>query len=224
MRKQFLPHATGQNPAPEPIPHAGFRRRRAALGSTAVCLGVVVQLAAAACSGSSGSGAASTPSSSLNGAPLPSASAPVSAPASSAAASSSTAPAGTSPTTAPAARASSAAPAAAGGGSVVIYTCAEQPVTNPASFILACGDGEQSLSTLAWSGWGGATATAQGTYTADDCTPNCAAGSEVNYAATVTLTGLQSGAYTKLTIVAPKAPGSPLTYSLDSSGPRISPN
>ena len=56
----------------------------------------------------------------------------------------------------------------------------------PASFVIACGDANYSLAKIAWKSWGSASATGTATASANDCTPNCAAGHFHSYPATVT--------------------------------------
>lgn len=120
-------------------------------------------------------------------------------------------------------RASSAtpSPAAANPANAVIRDCKQQSVTQPTQFILACGDGTTSLTGLHWSNWGAATATATGVYETVVCTPNCAAGAERSYPATVSLTGLSGGMYAEMSISAPKSSPPNVSYSLGSAGPRI---
>jgi hypothetical protein len=58
--------------------------------------------------------------------------------------------------------------------------------SRPATLTLTCGDGNTVLSKLRWSSFGGATASAKGTFETNTCTPNCAAGKVVRYPATAT--------------------------------------
>ncbi len=101
----------------------------------------------------------------------------------------------------------------------VVYGCDEQPVSSPATFTLACGDGKVSLGNLVWSNWGQPTASATGKYLAVSCVPNCASGTEVPYTATVTVGGLSNGSYTVMHISAPQAPSPTSAYRLDARGP-----
>jgi hypothetical protein len=77
-------------------------------------------------------------------------------------------------------------------------------VSSPKELILACADGNYSLASMTWHGWGRATATAKGKAHANDCNPNCAAGHFHSYAVTVTATGLKrcgsARYYARLTI------------------------
>jgi hypothetical protein len=54
-------------------------------------------------------------------------------------------------------------------------------VDAPKTFVIACADANYELTNLRWHGWGGARATATGLAQANDCTPNCAAGSFHSY-------------------------------------------
>ena len=100
--------------------------------------------------------------------------------------------------------------------SATVYSCDRQPVAQPASYILTCGDGGVSLNQLTWSGWGGAQATATGVQIQNSCTPSCAAGSPISGKATVTLSGLSGGHYTKLQVVTAKGTSG---YTIDAAGP-----
>lgn len=68
----------------------------------------------------------------------------------------------------------------------VVGNCTKSQV-RPASIIIACGDGNIALTHLRWQRFGGVTAVAGGSYSANDCTPNCAAGHFHSYPATVVL-------------------------------------
>lgn len=57
-----------------------------------------------------------------------------------------------------------------------LIDCEHQPVVRPASFVLTCADANSSIEPATWSVWGGPVARATGTYSENDCTPNCAAG------------------------------------------------
>ncbi|HXW82382.1 MAG TPA: hypothetical protein VEJ84_22990, partial [Acidimicrobiales bacterium] len=61
------------------------------------------------------------------------------------------------------------------------------PAIEPSNIILACADGNASLTNLSWSTWTPASATAVGDYTHNTCTPDCAAGTFVSAPATVRL-------------------------------------
>lgn len=120
------------------------------------------------------------------------------------------------PATAPRTVAATTRPAAT---PVVLHGCGGQPVTSPTTFTLACGDGKISLGSLVWSDWGRPTASATGKYLAVGCVPDCASGTEVPYAATVTVSGLLDGGYTVMHISAPHAPSRTADYRLDTQGP-----
>lgn len=71
-------------------------------------------------------------------------------------------------------------------------------------------DGSGYVKDLVWSNWGGQQATAAGLLEIDDCNPNCAQGSFVGYAATVTVAGLKPygtglEGYSTIVIQAPEA-------------------
>lgn len=68
----------------------------------------------------------------------------------------------------------------------VTVSCQGRPQARPASMLLACADGNASLTGLHWSSWSG-TAQATGTFMVNDCTPSCAAGSFHRFPARVTL-------------------------------------
>lgn len=103
-------------------------------------------------------------------------------------------------------------------GQAFVYGCDRQPVAQPKSYILTCGDGGVSLNQLVWSGWGGAQATATGVRIQNSCTPSCAAGSPISSKATVTLSGLSGGHYTKLRVVTAKGTSD---YRVDAAGPVV---
>jgi len=79
---------------------------------------------------------------------------------------------------------------ASGDARRVVGNCTKSQV-RPASIIVACGDGNIALTHLRWQRFGGATAVAVGSYSANDCTPNCAAGHFHSYAASVVLSKAQ---------------------------------
>jgi hypothetical protein len=54
--------------------------------------------------------------------------------------------------------------------------------------VLACADGNASLTTLVWTTWNLTTASATGIYNLNDCVPDCAEGTFGHYAALVELT------------------------------------
>jgi hypothetical protein len=79
----------------------------------------------------------------------------------------------------------------AGAKQPTIPSCLLRPVA-PEEIVLACGDGNFSLESLRWKGWGAATATAAGVVHENDCKPYCAAGHFHDYPVTVAATALKS--------------------------------
>jgi hypothetical protein len=74
---------------------------------------------------------------------------------------------------------------ASGSGVRVVGNCTHSQI-RPRSVILFCGDANAALTRLHWDSFGGATATAGGQYTVNDCKPDCAAGHVHSYPATAT--------------------------------------
>jgi hypothetical protein len=72
----------------------------------------------------------------------------------------------------------------------VVGNCTKSQV-RPASIIVACADANIALTHLRWQRFGGVTAIASGSYSANDCNPNCAAGHFHSYAARVVLSKAQ---------------------------------
>jgi hypothetical protein len=104
----------------------------------------------------------------------------------------------------------------------VIADCGGKPLSEPASLLLACGDGVRMLHDLTWTGWGEPTATARGTVSEVVCEPSCVNGHEVRSPATVTVSGLAGGRYTLMRLSAPRSPLLPLAhYTLDPMGPTL---
>ena len=155
-------------------------------------LGLGVGLAASACSPTT-SGAAALPAAteaaaaSAAATAAPASSAPAaSAPASSAA------PAAT-PSSAAAvtsvSSAANAAPVDANGRPFVLWDCESKPQVEPASLVLACGDGGDRMTAMRWSSWTPTHATGTGIQSLNDCTPNCATGHFHDYPVDISLTG-----------------------------------
>lgn len=71
----------------------------------------------------------------------------------------------------------------------VVINCAGASVVRPRAFGLACADGNDNLSKLKWTVWSPGFATATGTQTMNDCTPNCASGKYRSYPVRVVLWG-----------------------------------
>ena len=72
----------------------------------------------------------------------------------------------------------------------VLYDCtnaAAGPAVEPVSIVLACADGNASLTHLVWSLWNVSTASATGVYIHNTCTPNCAQGTFVSAPSNVVL-------------------------------------
>ncbi len=61
---------------------------------------------------------------------------------------------------------------------------APAPSSHPISIVLACGDGNASLVAINWPSWDSTTAVGTGTYTQNDCTPDCALGTFISYPGT----------------------------------------
>ncbi|MEI8104814.1 MAG: hypothetical protein WCH31_03090 [Actinomycetes bacterium] len=107
--------------------------------------------------------------------------------------------------------------------------CGAQTLS-PAAITLACGDGNYGLTQLVWSRWGASSVTTRGIATANDCTPNCAAGHFHSYPMTAAadrvrtcLSGRRQ--YTRLVIhygsMRPKGIGATdtWTWACDAPGP-----
>jgi hypothetical protein len=120
--------------------------------------------------------------------------------------------------------ASSPSPSAAVAPAAVIYTCESQPFTEPSGYTLACADGNGGLSGMSWPSWTADGATGTGEYYQNDCTPDCADGTFVDYPATVTLSNPiaspDGGEYfTQMTVVSTGLPGGSNTWTLGPDGP-----
>ncbi|MGA2306937.1 MAG: hypothetical protein ABSH29_22520 [Acidimicrobiales bacterium] len=95
----------------------------------------------------------------------------------------------------------------------------EGPAVEPTSIVLACGDGNASLTDLAWSSWSASSATGSGEYTHNLCVPDCASGTFVSTPASVELSyPVRSAAGSEFSTVTysyatPTAPGGWTTYS-----------
>ncbi len=73
----------------------------------------------------------------------------------------------------------------------VVVDCVEQPQVRPGRFIIACGDGNDVLTSLRWSHWRSAAALGSGQDMVNDCVPYCAAGHFHSYPVTVRLDRLR---------------------------------
>lgn len=103
-----------------------------------------------------------------------------------------------------------------------IVSCEQQALTRPTTLLLACGDGKRSLQNLTWTDWGLPTATAHGQVEETTCEPSCLSGTTVRYSATVTVSGLAAGRYSRMQVSAPRSPtGSVTNYSLRADGPLL---
>lgn len=94
----------------------------------------------------------------------------------------------------------------------VVWSCENKPEVRPASYVLACADGNDRLAGLHWSSWTPGGASGTGVQYVNDCEPNCAMGHFGSYPADVTL----SGGYRA-------GPGEPVAYTtitLTFTGPR----
>lgn len=89
------------------------------------------------------------------------------------------------PGTARAAATASAGPPAH--RAVVLVDCLEQPQVQPREFMLACGDGNNLLTSLHWKHWRSGSAVGTGRDVVNDCDPYCAAGRFHSYRVTVRL-------------------------------------
>ncbi|GAA3378901.1 hypothetical protein GCM10020367_60290 [Streptomyces sannanensis] len=65
--------------------------------------------------------------------------------------------------------------------------CFSHARIRPHDFLLACGDGNNGLTTLRWSTWGPTSAVGSGLDVLNDCQPYCAAGKFHAYPVTVKL-------------------------------------
>jgi hypothetical protein len=101
----------------------------------------------------------------------------------------------------------------------VLITCERTAVSAPSRYTLTCADGGIWLEGLRWSAWGAPTGHASGTLWENDCTPSCADGHTHPYPASVTVSGLAGGRYTRLHVSAPPAPGEPYDYTIGPAGP-----
>ncbi|WP_236046158.1 hypothetical protein [Streptacidiphilus fuscans] len=94
----------------------------------------------------------------------------------------------------------------------VLLDCTGKPQSQPSEYVLACGDGNNYLTSAHWTRWDGVSAYATATDVANDCQPYCAAGHFHNFPVDVTLTDpvpWQGHAgqtrYTKVTLFYPGA-------------------
>ncbi|MBC3840896.1 hypothetical protein GXW82_13310 [Streptacidiphilus sp. 4-A2] len=107
--------------------------------------------------------------------------------------------------------------------SVVIYDCSGKPSPRPASLVLTCADAGWVLEGLNWTDWGRPTASATGKWSEKNCKPNCASGGMSTYPATVTVSGLNGGAYSRMSVSAPTSPTPRSAFALTRTGPAFQP-
>lgn len=100
-----------------------------------------------------------------------------------------------------------------------LTTCDQRTVSAPSRYTLACADAGIWLDDVRWSAWGSPTAHASAKLWKNDCDPNCVAGHDVSYPASVTVSGLTNGRYTRIHVEAPQAPGGPYDYTVGANGP-----
>ena len=68
-----------------------------------------------------------------------------------------------------------------------VLTCAGKVVIRPASYVLACADGNSYFDSIKWTTWGTTSATGAATFVENNCEPDCAAGKFIDYPATLRL-------------------------------------
>ncbi len=78
-----------------------------------------------------------------------------------------------------------ATPAASSRVSPRVMTCAGKVVFEPSSYVISCADANSGLVAAHWTLWTSSEATALAVYSANDCTPTCAAGKFQDYPAAV---------------------------------------
>ncbi|HTU29269.1 MAG TPA: hypothetical protein VMF07_07805 [Solirubrobacteraceae bacterium] len=106
-----------------------------------------------------------------------------------------------------AAAAAVAAPAAVPAHHVTIVDCTGHRVIAPRTYVLACGDGNTTLTRLRWSHWGETTATAAATEELNLCIPDCVDGRVARFPVTVTAERLRDHRYHEVVVTAgPRRP------------------
>lgn len=102
-----------------------------------------------------------------------------------------------------------------------VYDCAGHPQTRPASFVLACADGNAVLTKITWSAWSASGARGTGQLTVNNCQPSCAGGKFVSTPTAIALSRPHAGAGTPyFTHLATSAPlGSTRSWPLGTHGP-----
>ena len=85
---------------------------------------------------------------------------------------------------------------------VAIVDCGSAARVRPTTLIIACADANLYVSSITWSNWGGARASARGVLRWNDCTPTCVAGHwhrrAVNFKATTIKSRNGESLYTRL--------------------------
>jgi hypothetical protein len=71
----------------------------------------------------------------------------------------------------------------------VVLDCAGKPAVRPAAYTVTCADDGTGLEHLHWAGWTAHQASGAGFFYQNDCTPDCAAGTVIQYPAKVAFTG-----------------------------------
>jgi hypothetical protein len=95
----------------------------------------------------------------------------------------------------------------AGSGLPVVVNCQSKDQIRPASFVLACADGNSALLHLNWQTWQQPSAYGSGTWLINDCVPNCAQGTDHKYPALLVLwrpkplPGKSGNYFTRLTMI-----------------------
>ena len=74
----------------------------------------------------------------------------------------------------------------------VVVNCQMKTQVRPGSYTLACADGNAYVGALNWSAWGSSSALASGTYSFNDCTPNCLSGHGHTFSGLVVLWGVKA--------------------------------
>jgi hypothetical protein len=87
--------------------------------------------------------------------------------------------------------------AAFAAGPVTVGNCGTQ-VTKPADLTIACGDGNDYLKSIRWTGWSATVARGTGVEEVNDCIPYCAAGKFHSYPVAITLDRVESNRFTRL--------------------------
>lgn len=115
-------------------------------------------------------------------------------------------------------------------GATSIVQCDGHAQKAPRTLTLFCGDGNDTLTGLHWSGWGSATSTSSGKDVIDSCSPSCVAGHDHSYRVSVSARDLQTAGsgqrYSRLTVTfdGTRPHGTPKVehFKLTSHGPALS--